>query len=168
MSATVIGAHAKVSGSVAVVATIGGTDGDLVIEGFVDGTVRASGRLTLGVAAQVTGELIAHDVRIAGKLDRGIRATGVIHLLSTAEVRGDLEAARVVIDDGAIFEGQVKLRRSATAKPAATVSSAKISSAASPAPSTSPPEHEPPSSPPTRAVPELASPGRRRIQRRGS
>jgi cytoskeletal protein CcmA (bactofilin family) len=161
MSATVIGAHAKVSGSVIVTAAIGTTDGDVIVEGTVDGSVRASGRLTLGVGAVVTGELIAHDVRIAGKLDRGIRATGVIHLLSTAEVNGDLEASRVVIDDGAIFEGQVKLRRNAPAKAPVAPAPAPRPAAPPAAPSLAAP------SPSERPVPELATPGRRRIQRRG-
>ena len=141
MSATVIAAHTRLLGSIE-------AEGDLVVDGMVDGSVRSSGQLTLGRHATVTGELMAHDVRIAGKLMRSVCAQGVIHLLSTAEVRGDLEAGRVVIDDGAVFEGQVKLRRG----------TAPIAAAPRPQPSAR--------SMPDRAVPELATPGRRRLQRR--
>ncbi len=119
--------------------------GDLVVEGVVEGSVHVAGRLTLGPRARIDGEISARDVRIAGRLQRGVRASGVIHLLATAEVYGDLEAARVVIDDGALFEGQVRLRRDV-------------------------PRAEGPARPaaPARVVPELSSPGRRRVQRRTS
>ncbi len=141
MSATVIAAHSRLLGSIE-------ADGDLVVEGMVDGSVRSTGQLTLGRHATVTGELVAHDVRIAGKLLRSVRAQGIIHLLATAEVRGDLDAGRVVIDDGALFEGQVRLRRGAApiaAAPRVETTARSI---------------------PDRSVPELATPGRRRLQRR--
>jgi cytoskeletal protein CcmA (bactofilin family) len=128
-----------------------------VIEGIVEGDVRASGQLTLGRRAQVGGELHAHDVRIAGTLHRSVSARGVIHLLSTAEVRGDLEAARVVIDDGAVFEGQVRLLRTPSALHTASAPRPAIATrAATPG--------DEPAKP--RPVPELSSPGRRRLQRR--
>jgi len=138
--ATMIAAHTRVGGDVS-------TDGDLVVEGRVDGSVRAGGQLTLGPAAVVTGAIEARDVRIAGRLDRGLRAEGVVHLLGTAEVHGDLEAARVVIDDGAVFEGQVRLVRPAqmTPRPQAQRTVSRTG---------------------TRTIPELATPGRRRAHRR--
>ena len=134
MTVSLIASHTRVVGSVL-------ADGDLEVQGRVEGDVRAGGQLTLGPTAEVTGQLEAHDVRIAGKLERAVRAAGVIHLLPTAEVRGDLHASRVVIDDGALFEGQVRLLR-----------------AASPAP--------PAERPTARLVPELPSVGRRAVQRR--
>jgi cytoskeletal protein CcmA (bactofilin family) len=162
MSATVIGASTRVLGSVEVLGVASGApdavgEGDLVVEGIVEGDVRASGRLTLGRHAQVHGTISARDVRIAGRLDRDVEATGVIHLTSTAEVRGDLDAARVVIDDGAIFEGQVRLRREARptrpTRPVVPVTPAV-------APISTQAER--------REVPALASAGRRRVQRRST
>lgn len=131
MTASTIEAHTRVIGSI-------DADGDLVVLGRVEGSVRSSGQLTLGRCAVVTGELEAHDVRIAGTLERAVRAASVIHLLSTAEVRGDLHAARVVIDDGALFEGQVRLLRC----------------------------QAPASAPAARLVPDLPVVGRRVVQRR--
>jgi cytoskeletal protein CcmA (bactofilin family) len=168
MPATLIGPHTRVLGSIEIVgelavsagaAAVSGDEGafDLVVEGHVEGSVRASGRLTLGRRAQITGEIAARDVRIAGRLDRSVRASGVIHLLPSAEVYGDLEAARVVIHDGAVFEGQVRLAR------AGRGAAASPTVAAAP-----PPPRSTPPAPPTRAreVPALSTPGRRRLQRR--
>ena len=122
MSATVIGAHARVLGSIAITAAADQAgSGDLIVEGHVEGALSAS---------------------------------GVIHLLATAEVRGDLDAARVVIDDGAIFEGQVRLHRAAATAPMQARS----------------PAQRPVAAPALgrREVPELCTPGRQRVQRRSS
>jgi len=153
--ATVIGAHTRVQGDVSAY-------GDVVVEGRVEGNVRAAGQLTLGPNASVTGTIEARDIRVGGKLDRGVRADGVVHLLSTAEVRGDLEAGRVIIDDGAIFEGQVRLARAAR-------HSARRPSAAErvePAPSIARAVADTRAA--VRSIPELAVAGRRRAQRRPS
>jgi len=168
MSATVIAAHTRIDGALS-------AQGDLVIEGAVAGDVRTTGQLTLGAEAQVSGEIQARDVRIAGRLTHSVRAEGVIHLLASAEVCGDLEAGRVIIDDGALFEGRVKVRRPAAAPqplspppavvprslPPAAVAPTRPSLASAPIVTrpTAPAFH--------RAVPELPAPGRRRIQRRG-
>jgi len=169
MSATVIGVHARVLGSILVgdppgsgpAGAPGAGHGDLVIDGVVEGDVRASGQLTLGRRARVDGEIHARDVRIAGVLHRSVSAAGVIHLLSTAKVRGDLEAARVIIDDGALFEGLVRLHRetSLAQAPKAT-SPSPIQSRPTPASRATAPQVQ------ARNVPELATPGRRRLQRR--
>src|SRR5688572_18552047 len=105
MSATVIASHTRIDGALS-------SDGDLVIEGAVAGDVHSTGRLTLGTDAKVGGTVQAREVFVACRLMHGVRAEGLVHLLSTAEVVGDLEASRLVIDDGAVFEGQVRLRRS--------------------------------------------------------
>jgi cytoskeletal protein CcmA (bactofilin family) len=184
MSATVISAQTRVEGSLLVGdppgsgpsegTRPGGTSSDLVIEGIVEGDVHTSGSLTLGRRAQVGGEIHAHDVRIGGVLHRSVRAEGVIHLLATAEVRGDLEAARVIIDDGAIFEGQVRLRRRGDAARAAPALRPRpVAASSSPLPAAADAATRPvvsapaPITPPAaRIVPELSTPGRRRVQRR--
>ncbi len=201
MSATVIGTHARVLGSILVgdppgsgpAGAPGAGHGDLVVDGVVEGDVRASGQLTLGRRARVEGEIHARDVRIAGVLHRSVSAAGVIHLLATAEVRGDLAAARVIIDDGAVFEGQVRLHttenpgrapRGASPIAASTTPTRPALGQVSPAPRPAPPPAEArivpatpppaeariaPATPPSaeaRIVPELSTPGRRRLQRR--
>lgn len=159
MSATVIRASARVRGSISVSGEGSGDGsgaegaGDLVVEGSVEGDVEVSGVLTIGRQAQISGAIVAHDVRIAGRLNRSVRATGVVHLTATAEVHGDLEAARVIIDDGAIFEGQVRLRHADATKAASKPRTPAV---------------EPPRAMHAREVPALGVPGRRRAQRRSS
>jgi cytoskeletal protein CcmA (bactofilin family) len=93
---------------------------------------------------RIEGSVTAEgDLVVEGTIVGDVRTTGSVRLLATAEVKGDLEAARVAIEDGAVFEGQVRLRR-VPARQAVVE-----------------PRAEAP-----RAVPELSVPGRRRAQRR--
>jgi cytoskeletal protein CcmA (bactofilin family) len=83
-------------------------DGDLLIEGHVEGNVTLRGDLTIAEGASVESESIsAHAVLVAGTLEGNVAATGPIRLASGARVRGDLQGNAVAIDDGAHFSGRL-------------------------------------------------------------
>ena len=84
-------------------------DGDLVIEGYVEGSVTIRGDLTVAEGATVSAETVsAVAVTIAGTLEGNLSATGVVRLASSARVRGDVEGNAVTIDDGARFTGRLE------------------------------------------------------------
>jgi cytoskeletal protein CcmA (bactofilin family) len=77
-------------------------DGDLVVEGHVEGNVAIRGDLTISQGASVTSETIeAHAVTIAGALDGNVTATGPLRVVASARVRGNLRS-------GARFSGQIE------------------------------------------------------------
>ena len=83
-------------------------DGDLVIEGHVEGSVTLRGDLTIAEGASVASEAVtAHAVVIAGTLEGNVAASGPVHLSAGARVRGDLQGSAVAIDDGAHFSGRL-------------------------------------------------------------
>ena len=103
-SSTVIGAKTRILGSL--------HSGDcLVIEGAVDGAIDCDDTVTVGAEAQVGGEIRARDVIVFGVLEHNVRATGTIRLHATAQVKANLDAAKVAIDEGAIFDGQITMER---------------------------------------------------------
>ncbi len=82
--------------------------GDLTIEGNVEGEVALRGDLTIAEGATVISESVgAHAVTIAGSLEGNVAASGPVHLGPTARVRGDLQGTAVAIDDGARFSGRL-------------------------------------------------------------
>jgi cytoskeletal protein CcmA (bactofilin family) len=84
-SPTVVGAGASVDGDV-------GGEGDLVVEGRLRGRVEVSGSVTVRSRAEVEADVVAG---------------GTVRIETDARVRGDVRAPRVVIVDGAIFQGTV-------------------------------------------------------------
>jgi cytoskeletal protein CcmA (bactofilin family) len=84
-------------------------DGNLVVEGHVEGDVTLRGDLTIASGATVRGELVeAHSVSIAGLLEGDLTASGVVRLSSEARVRGTVRGMSVAMDDGARFSGRLE------------------------------------------------------------
>lgn len=97
-----IGSSARVRGRVQ-------GDGDLLVEGQLEGDVTLRGDLTIAEGASVTSEAVeAHAVTVAGSLEGNVTASGPVHLGPSARVRGDVQGASVVIDDGARFTGKLE------------------------------------------------------------
>jgi len=82
------------------------TSGDILIEGTVDGDIRAH-LLTVGEGATVNGECVADDVVVNGRIVGTVRGLKV-RLTSTARVEGDIIHKTIAIESGAHFEGSVQ------------------------------------------------------------
>ena len=82
------------------------TTGDVVIEGIVDGDIRAH-LLTVGETATIRGEIVADDIVINGRVIGRVRGLKV-RLTSSAQVEGDIIHKTIAIESGAHFEGSVQ------------------------------------------------------------
>lgn len=102
---------------------------ELIVEGLIEGTITLTEhRLTIGANARVTANVTAKDVVVLGSLQGDILAAGRVELRAGSRVTGDIRAARLSVEDNAIFSGKVELDGSAEGKgagahpPASTVS----------------------------------------------
>ena len=82
------------------------TTGDVLIEGKIEGDIRAH-LLTIGEGATVKGECVADDVVVNGRVVGRVRGLKV-RLTSTARVEGDIIHKTIAIESGAHFEGSVQ------------------------------------------------------------
>ncbi len=82
------------------------TTGDIMIEGTVEGDIRAH-LLTVGEGATIKGEVIADDVVVNGRIIGRVRGLKV-RLTSSARVEGDIIHKTIAIESGAHFEGSVQ------------------------------------------------------------
>ena len=83
-------------------------EGDLLVEGQVEGDVAIRGELTIAEGASVVGEAVeAQAVTIAGALEGDVASTGQVRLAAGARVRGNLRGSAVSIEDGARFSGRL-------------------------------------------------------------
>ncbi|HVT98337.1 MAG TPA: polymer-forming cytoskeletal protein [Acidobacteriaceae bacterium] len=109
---------------------------DLMVEGLVEGTVTLTEhRLTIGTNARVTANVTARDVVVQGSLQGDIHAQGRVELRAGSRVNGDIRAARLSVEDNAIYSGKVELDGStaeggkgAAAHPPATTASTQPAS----------------------------------------
>lgn len=82
------------------------TTGDIMVEGTVEGDIRAH-LLTVGETATIKGEIVADDVVVNGRVVGRVRGLKV-RLTSTAKVEGDIIHKTIAIESGAHFEGSVQ------------------------------------------------------------
>jgi cytoskeletal protein CcmA (bactofilin family) len=93
-------------------------DGDLRIEGTVEGTLNTRGVLMLGPKASVDGDIRGREVVIHGRLVGTVRADERVHLARGAKVKGDVFCRSLVIDEGVYFEGRSHMGEAPGQKPA--------------------------------------------------
>ena len=82
------------------------SDGDIQVDGIVDGDVQSLS-LTVSHGAAVNGGISAETVRVDGAVTGHIQANNVM-LGSTARVVGDIIHASLVIEAGAFLEGHCR------------------------------------------------------------
>jgi cytoskeletal protein CcmA (bactofilin family) len=71
----------------------------------VHGQVQASDSLVVGKDGEIEGEIKARNAIIGGRVRNRILATGKVVLESHAIVHGEVKTGKLVIDEGAIFDG---------------------------------------------------------------
>jgi len=82
------------------------TDGSIRIDGKLVGDLIARTNVAVGLNGIVEGTLTAKQISLAGKVDGTVTATEKLILEEKSVVKGDIRTARLVIDEGALFNGQ--------------------------------------------------------------
>jgi len=77
----------------------------LRVDGRVYGQVQASDSLVVGKDGEIEGEIKARNAIIGGRVKNRILATGKVVLEAHAIVHGEVKTGKLVIDEGAIFDG---------------------------------------------------------------
>ncbi len=83
--------------------------GDLVIEGRVEGQIALKNHLTIESSGQVEADIRADELTINGTASGNIDTSTKVSINQTAKVNGDIKAVRVVIEDGAVFNGSIEM-----------------------------------------------------------
>jgi cytoskeletal protein CcmA (bactofilin family) len=120
--AAVEGTNASIGKSVQIRGEVRGSE-DLLVEGFVEGTITLQeSRLTVGANARVQADISARDVVLLGIVVGNIIATGRVELRGSANLTGDISASRLSIEENAVFSGKVDLVQNTAAPVAAGAS----------------------------------------------
>jgi cytoskeletal protein CcmA (bactofilin family) len=77
------------------------------LQGKFEGEVRTGGILHVDREATMTGDVKAGNVRVDGTVRGNLHAAGRIELKESSDHEGDLTAAKLVVEEGAVFKGQV-------------------------------------------------------------
>jgi cytoskeletal protein CcmA (bactofilin family) len=97
-----VGRGAKIAGRVS-------GDGDLVVEGRIEGEVTVSGDLTLLPGSVVEAPVNAADVTIDGAIVGDVHARGAVVLRASGSVQGAITTNRLALEEGARFSGRIEM-----------------------------------------------------------
>ncbi len=85
-------------------------DEDLVIQGQVEGAIRHNQQqLTIGQQGIVKGDISANVITVEGTVVGNIHGEDAVMIKKSAKVEGDIRSRRIVIDDGAQFNGRIDM-----------------------------------------------------------
>lgn len=99
---TVIGHSIKIEGDLV-------SNGSVVVEGEVVGSLKTEQTLRVGERARVVAEIKAKEAFVSGKVDGNVSVEGKLELAETAEVNGDIQAQTLSIAAGAVFNGRCSM-----------------------------------------------------------
>lgn len=95
------------------------TQGNIRIEGKVEGALKSKNKIVIGDSAHVCGDMHALEAEVSGHIDGSIHCQGTLYLKKTAFINGDIFASKLIIENGALFNG--KCQMSQKAKPEETI-----------------------------------------------
>src|SRR5215218_254939 len=82
---------------------------DLRVEGELKGNVICDGTLFVSEGATIAAAVEAEHVTVAGELTGEIRCRGRLQILPSGRVRAGVSTGSLVIQEGAIYEGQLEM-----------------------------------------------------------
>jgi cytoskeletal protein CcmA (bactofilin family) len=90
--------------------------GNVLIEGSVEGPVRVNdGQLTIGTFGRLVGDGEAREILVRGQVKGNLKARDWIEMKKDASIVGDAFTARIMIEDGVQFKGEIDCKTSDTA-----------------------------------------------------
>ncbi len=85
-------------------------NGDIRVEGTINGIVKSKGRLIIGDTGNVEGDISCQNAEIQGIVNGKLTVTEITTLKSTANFIGDIITNKIAIEPGAKFSGTCNMK----------------------------------------------------------
>ncbi|MFW5754119.1 MAG: bactofilin family protein [Marinilabiliaceae bacterium] len=81
------------------------TNGDIRIDGNIQGNVNSKGKVVIGSNGLVKGEVVCSNADVAGTLEGKMNISELLSLKTSSKLNGDIKTGKLNIEPGAIFTG---------------------------------------------------------------
>ena len=81
------------------------TNGDIRIDGNIEGNINSKGKVVIGNNGFVKGEVICSNAEISGTVHGKMAITELLSLKASSKVNGDIKSGKLSIEPGALFTG---------------------------------------------------------------
>ena len=96
---TVVGTSVKLKGTLK-------SDGDITVDGSVNGEIKTKGTVNVGPNAHIIANVQAKNVNISGTVQGNVTANERLSISESGRVFGDIAANILSVSAGAIFSGK--------------------------------------------------------------
>lgn len=97
---TIIGPSIKVKGNFH-------GQGNIIIEGQVEGSIKTNGFLLIGNKSIISANTEAKNAKVGGTVMGNIKIDEYLEIGPTANIKGDIEVKSISISKGAIINGRI-------------------------------------------------------------
>lgn len=91
-------------------------EGDIVIEGKVEGSVKTNNYLLVGSKAKIVADVEAGNAQVGGEITGNLKVKGYLEITSSAKIYGDVETNEISIEKGAVLNGKCIMVKQAHAE----------------------------------------------------
>jgi cytoskeletal protein CcmA (bactofilin family) len=85
------------------------TNGDIRIDGSIEGTIKVKGKLVVGNSGKIEGEIQCQNAEVFGEIVGQLSVSELLSLKASAKMNGDILTNKLSIEPGAIFSGTCKM-----------------------------------------------------------
>jgi cytoskeletal protein CcmA (bactofilin family) len=91
---------------------------DFRIDGKIEGNIQCEGKIIIGEKGYVKGEIVSKNMEISGQVEGTISTEGLLSLKSNSIVDGQITTSKLIIEVGAVFNGDCHMLKKGSEKPA--------------------------------------------------
>ena len=78
---------------------------DIRIDGHLKGDLHCQEKVVIASKALIQGNVFAKNILIQGRVEGNVKASSKVHIMTTGVVIGNLNSSKLVIEEGAVFNG---------------------------------------------------------------
>lgn len=81
------------------------SNGDMRIDGTLEGTIKSSGKVVIGTTGKVKGEVYCQNADVSGEVDAKVNVRELLSLKASAVFTGEIKTDKLAIEPGAHYSG---------------------------------------------------------------
>lgn len=105
MTSEAAGAEVNLIGKGTVVNGEINAESSIRIDGKLKGKLKCKSTVTIGQSGEIDGDMEANNANVSGKIKGSVIVKQKLVLESTSALIGELKASKLIVDEGAVFDG---------------------------------------------------------------
>lgn len=84
-------------------------NGDIRIDGTIQGKLHSKGKVVIGNTGVVEGEIQCQNADISGVVKGNLQVAELLTIKVSAKIQGDIQTAKIAIEPGAVYSGNCNM-----------------------------------------------------------